>query len=103
MVLEDWCIVPVWSAYPRDRFFQGDVTEWLFGSAPAESIRGLPKFKTPRFTWTISQWLNMLIDAGFRLERLAEPRPNDETVRDCPALQDAQVVSYFLQIRARKP
>jgi ubiquinone/menaquinone biosynthesis C-methylase UbiE len=85
------------------RNLQGDVAEWLFGSAPADSIRGLPKFKIPRFTWTISQWLNMLIDAGFRLERLAEPRPNDETVRDCPALQDAQVVSYFLHIRARKP
>ena len=49
------------------------------------------------------QWLNMLIEAGLRPERLAEPRPSDDTDRACPALQDAQVVSYFLHIRARKP
>ena len=49
----------------------------------------------------LSQWLNLLIDVGFRLERLSEPRPSDETIRECPALQDAQVVPYFLHVRAR--
>ena len=82
------------------RNLEGEVTEWLFSAAPAEARAGLPKFRTPRFTRTLSQWLNLLIDTGFRLERLAEPRPSDETVRACPALQDAQVVSYFLHIRA---
>ena len=85
------------------RNLEGDVSEWLFGSAPAEAKAGLRKFRTPRFTRTIGQWLNMLIDAGLRLERLSEPRPDDETVRACPDLQDAQVVSYFLHVRARKP
>jgi hypothetical protein len=47
--------------------------------------------------------VNLLIDAGFRVERLAEPRPSDETVRKCPTLQDAQVVPYFLHVRARRP
>jgi hypothetical protein len=65
--------------------------------------QGLPKFKTPRFTRTISQWLNLLIETGFLLERIAEPRPSDETVLACPDLQDAQVVAYFLHIRVRKP
>jgi ubiquinone/menaquinone biosynthesis C-methylase UbiE len=85
------------------RNLEGEVTEWLFSAAPPEAKAGLPKFRTPRFTRTLSQWVNLLIDTGFRLERLAEPRPSDETVGDCPAMQDAQVVSYFLQIRARKP
>jgi hypothetical protein len=44
-----------------------------------------------------------VIDAGFLLEQLAEPRPSDATVEECPALQDAQIVSYFLHIRARRP
>ena len=82
---------------------EGDVVEWLFSAAPPEVRSELPKFRTPLFTRTLSQWLNLLIDAGFRLERLAEPRPTDETVGLCPALQDAQVVSYFLHIRARRP
>jgi ubiquinone/menaquinone biosynthesis C-methylase UbiE len=85
------------------RNLEGEITEWLFGAAPPEARQGLPKFKTPRFTRTVSQWLNLLIETGFQLERIEEPRPSDETVRDCPDMQDAQVVAYFLHIRARKP
>jgi ubiquinone/menaquinone biosynthesis C-methylase UbiE len=85
------------------RNLEGEISEWLFGAAPLEIKQGLPKFKTPRFTRTMSQWLNMLIDAGFLLERIEEPRPSDETVRACPDMQDAQVVAYFLHIRVRKP
>jgi ubiquinone/menaquinone biosynthesis C-methylase UbiE len=85
------------------RNLDGDVDEWLFGAAPPHVKQGLRKFQTPRFTRTLSQWLNLLIDAGFRPERVAEPRPSDDTVRACPDMQDAQVVAYFLHIRVRKP
>ena len=81
----------------------GQIFEWVFGATPLEIKKDLPSFKTPRFTRTISQWLNMLIEAGFLLERIEEPKPSDETVRERPDLQDAQVVSYFLHIRVRKP
>jgi ubiquinone/menaquinone biosynthesis C-methylase UbiE len=80
-----------------------EVSEWLFGAAPPHVKQGLPKFKTPRFTRTVSQWLNLLIETGFVLERIEEPRPSDATVRACPDMQDAQVVAYFLHIRVRKP
>lgn len=80
----------------------GEVTEWLFGAAPPEAKQGLPKFKTPRFTRTVSRWLNLLIECGFAIERVEEPRPSDETVRECPDMQDAQVVAYFLHVRGRK-
>jgi ubiquinone/menaquinone biosynthesis C-methylase UbiE len=86
------------------RQLEGEVvTEWLFGAAPPHARQGLPKFRTPRFTRTISHWLNLLIDAGFLLERVEEPRPSDETVRACFDMQDAQVVAYFLHVRVRKP
>src|SRR5262245_53538829 len=85
------------------RNLDGAISEWLFGSAPPEVKQGLPKFKTPRFTRTVSQWLNLLIVTGFQLDRIEEPRPSDETVRACPDMQDAQVVAYFLHIRVRKP
>jgi ubiquinone/menaquinone biosynthesis C-methylase UbiE len=81
----------------------GEIDEWLFTAAPPEVKQGLRKFRIPRFTRTLSQWLNLLLDAGFFLERIEEPRPSDETVAACPALQDAQVVSYFLHLRVRKP
>ena len=85
------------------RNLNGEVDEWLFGAAPEEARAGLSKFKIPRFTRTLSQWLNLLIDTGFTLERLGEPRPDDETVRGCPYVQDAQVVAYYLHLRVRKP
>jgi ubiquinone/menaquinone biosynthesis C-methylase UbiE len=88
-----------------DYFFdpQGEVLEWLFSAAPPDVRQGLPAFRTPRFRRTVSQWLNLLVDTGFVLERVAEPRPSDEAVRACPKIQGAQVVAYFLHLRARKP
>jgi ubiquinone/menaquinone biosynthesis C-methylase UbiE len=85
------------------RNLDGEISEWLFGAAPPEVKQGLTKFKTPRFTRTISQWLNLLVQTGFLLERVGEPRPSDETVAACPDLQDAQVVAYFLHVRVRVP
>lgn len=82
---------------------QGKIAEWLFGAAPKEVREGLPNFKIPRFTRTFSQWLNMLMETGFVLERVEEPRPSDAVVAAQPDLQDAQVVAYFLHVRARKP
>jgi SAM-dependent methyltransferase len=85
------------------RILAGEISEWLFGAAPPHVTQGLPKFKIPRFTRTVSQWLNLLIDTGFVLERVEEPRPSDATVLACPAVQDTQIVAYFLHIRVRKP
>src|SRR5262245_31820970 len=53
------------------RNLDGEIDEWLFSAAPPEAKRGLTKFKVPRFTLTISQWLNLLVEVGFRLERVA--------------------------------
>jgi len=86
--------------YFRD--LNGEISEWLFGAAPAHAREGLPYFRTPRFTHTLSYWLNLLITTGFNIERVEEPRPGDDAVRECPQLQGAQVVSYFLHLRVRK-
>jgi SAM-dependent methyltransferase len=95
-------------AYAREvgdyfRNLRGDVIEFALDDASPE-IRGrLSRFKVPRFTRTISQWLNLVMESGFRLERVEEPRPSDDIVRQHPRLQSAQVVASFLHVRARKP
>lgn len=81
---------------------QGEIAEWIFGAAPPSVRNGLRRFRVARFTRTVSQWLNLLIETGFLLERVGEPRPSDETVQQCRDMQDAQVVAYFLHLRARK-
>jgi len=81
----------------------GEVMEWFFGAAPDEAREGLKPFKTPIFRRTMSEWINLLIDTGFTIERLGEPTADEETVERVPSLQDHQVVAYFLHIRVRKP
>lgn len=81
----------------------GEICEWIFSAAPPEARRGMPDFRIPRFTRTLSQWFSLLLDTGFVLEGMGEPRPSDEAVRRHPNLQDAQVVPFFLHVRARKP
>jgi SAM-dependent methyltransferase len=95
-------------AYAREvgeyfRKIDGEPDEWIFSSVPAETRNKLRPFRVPRFTRTLSDWLNLLVEAGFVLERLGEPCPGDEAVRERPGLQSAQVVAFFLHVRARKP
>ena len=85
------------------RNLRGEIAEWIFSATPPELCKELRRFKVPRFTQTVSQWLNLLLDTGFILERMAEPRPGEATVLANPRLQCAQVVAYFVHIRARKP
>jgi ubiquinone/menaquinone biosynthesis C-methylase UbiE len=85
------------------RTMNGEVEEWLFSGAPPEVRASTRPFRVPRFTRPLSQWLNLLIDTGFVLERFEEPCPSDEAVRKRPKLQAAQVVALFLHVRARKP
>ena len=85
------------------RRLDGEIDEWIFGAAPRKLKESLRPFRMPRFTRTLGEWLNSLVEAGFVLERFGEPCPTDEAAREDPKLQDAQVVAYFLHVRARKP
>ena len=81
----------------------GNIDEWMFKSAPPHLRASVQKFKVPRFTRTLSQWINALTETGFMIESLQEPRPDDATVQSYPKLQPAQTVAYFLHILCRKP
>ncbi len=80
----------------------GKIEEWIFGAAPANIKKMFPKFKTPIFNKTLSEWFNAILGAGFNIEQVSEPHPDDETISRFPFLQDAGVVAYFLHIRCRK-
>ena len=84
---------------PRD----GEIDEWTFGSATAEQRARYPKFRIPRFTRTLGEWIDLVLGAGFAVERLREPCPDAALVAERPELQDASVVAYFLHVLARKP
>ncbi|QIN82319.1 methyltransferase domain-containing protein [Rubrobacter tropicus] len=95
-------------AYAREvgRYFQrsnGEAQEWTFSAAPPEVRERTRPFRVPRFTRTLGEWLNLLVEAGFVLDRFGEPYPTDAAVRERPRLQNAQVFALFLHVRASKP
>lgn len=59
--------------------------------------RGYEKSSTP---YLVLHALDAV--AGFSIERLAKPKPSDDLVQKYPALQDAQIVAYFLHVQVRK-
>jgi len=87
------------------RYFEkidGQIERWLFSAAPEEAKAGFQPFEVPIFHQTLAEWLNDVIQAGFLLERVAEPKADDDTARRVPAVEDTRVVAYFLHIRCRK-
>ena len=81
----------------------GQIDEWIFSAAPPELRNALPKFRIPRFTRTLSDWLNLLLDSGFILERLDEPHADEETAVRDPRVADTRIVAMVLTVRCRKP
>jgi len=81
----------------------GELEEWIFGAAPKEITEKMNKFRIPRFSRTLSEWLNLLIEQGFILEEFCEPYPDDETLERYPEEYTSRIIPYFLIIRCRKP
>jgi SAM-dependent methyltransferase len=79
----------------------GDIERWTFGNAPAELKAKYALFEVPRFHRTLSEWINMLVEAGLSIERLEEPRPDAEAIARWPNLHDEFVIPLFLQVRCR--
>ena len=80
----------------------GEIEEWIFGAAPKEITNNMEKFRVPRFHHTLSDWLNMLIKAGFILEEFSEPHIEEEKLRDHPEEYDSLIAPLLLIIRCRK-
>jgi ubiquinone/menaquinone biosynthesis C-methylase UbiE len=88
------------------RYFErvdGQIDRWLFSAAPREAKASLKAFEVPVFHRTLAEWLNGIIQAGFALEEVAEPRADEDTAGRIPAVEDTRVVAYFLHARCRKP
>ncbi|MBY8985188.1 MAG: class I SAM-dependent methyltransferase [Candidatus Lokiarchaeota archaeon] len=83
--------------------YNGELEEWTFGAAPKEITEKMKNFIVPRFTRTLSEWLNLLIEKGFILERFCEPYADDDTLKKYPEEYNSRIIPWFLIIRCRKP
>jgi hypothetical protein len=85
---------------------QGRVEEWTFSSvssAPREVQERVRPFRIPCFDRTLADWLNLLVEGGFVLERVCEPRMKKEQLHERPDLYETEIVPWFIQFRWRKP
>jgi SAM-dependent methyltransferase len=88
-----WVVCNYWNPLPW-------VERWRFTDAAAEA----PEFIVPRFDRTLSEYVNAVIDAGFRLTRIAEPRPSEEYCQAHPSQRGwREHAGLFLHVRAVKP
>jgi len=76
--------------------------EWGFSVHPdADTIE---PFKVVYFHRTVSQYINAVCGAGFRIDAVEEPRPSEEMVREFPQFaKHRQHVSFLFMLKATKP
>jgi hypothetical protein len=60
-------------------------------------------FRVPRFHRTLSEWVDLIVEAGLVIERFGEPCVSVELAKAEPALEDTRVAPLFLHIHAIKP
>lgn len=54
------------------------------------------------FHWTLSTLLNSIIEAGFDIERVREPHPDEKTVKEFPYLEYRKDEPVDIMIKSRK-
>ena len=52
----------------------GQIDRWTFSAAPKEVKAGIDPFQVPVFHRTLSEWINTIVQAGFLIEAVAEPK-----------------------------
>ena len=86
------------------RYFdpRSEVEFWRFTKDP--DAEHYPKFEVPRFPRTLESYVNGLIDAGFRILRIEEPRPTEALAAKHAWLRRWRThAAIFLYLAACKP
>lgn len=73
-----------------DRYFERTPLEFQWSGF------GHYDFKTPAIHLTLEDWFGLVLEAGFDVRGLREPRPTEEALSVHPDLEDAGRVPYFL-------
>jgi ubiquinone/menaquinone biosynthesis C-methylase UbiE len=80
------------------------IERWQFSNVPEEIRKDVPQFDIPRFPRTLAEYINPLVQAGFVLKKLSEPRPSASDCRAHPYLQRwRDAGSLFLHVHCVKP
>ena len=88
-----------------DYFDRSDtrIDVWWFETLPQEERERVAPFRTPRFHRTLSEWVEILSEAGLVIEKFGEPCASVEVAEAEPIVADTRIAPLFLRVRARKP
>jgi ubiquinone/menaquinone biosynthesis C-methylase UbiE len=75
------------------------LVEWIFEGVD----RDVGLFHTVLFRHTLSDWINSLIEVGFVIDRIHEPKPSAKDIAAHPELAPTALVPWFLIVRVHKP
>ena len=77
---------------------------WRFSKAPDEVVATVEPFTVPRFRHRLADYVNGMVDAGFRVDQMAEPRPDQDQVDAHPWLRRWQRhAALVLLMKGRRP
>lgn len=77
--------------------------EWDLIEDDPDGTRRRQPFCAPDVHYPLGEWCNALVDAGWTIERLAEPSATESEAAACPPVQDTRVVPLVLHVRVRRP
>jgi hypothetical protein len=81
----------------------GRVDTWWFSTLPAEA-RGTDKpLRTPRFHRALSEWVEMICQAGLLIERFVDPSADATLAEAEPVVAHTHVVPISLLLCVQKP
>ncbi|WP_163271090.1 class I SAM-dependent methyltransferase [Chelativorans alearense] len=86
------------------RYFDriGFTEHWRFGNRPKEEE--VSPFAVPRFPRTLSDYLNAVAAAGFRISRIEEPQPSPEACEAVPRFARwRDLAAFLLLVMAERP
>lgn len=79
---------------------------WRLGDRPAPKDDEVPvdPFAVPRFPRTLADWMNAIADAGFVIERIEEPVPDEAAIaKRSRFARWRDLAAFLLMVRARRP
>lgn len=86
------------------RYFDRSIfdEQWRFGNRPQPET--VQPFSVARFPRTIGDYLNAVVEAGFRIVRIDEPKPTDDACRAVPRFSRwRDLAAFLLLVRAERP
>jgi SAM-dependent methyltransferase len=78
------------------------IENWRFGARP--NNEQVAPFAVPRFPRTLSDYLNAVSAAGFRISRIEEPQPSPEACEAVPRFTRwRNLAAFLLLVMAERP